>query len=81
VARRNVSRLDGLLRYLQSRGVQRGVRGASRSWFWIAVGAWTLRRVRRVIGSEPEVVYRGELKPGQAIKIDHLEEVYGTPKR
>jgi hypothetical protein len=81
VARRSTSRLDGLLRSLQSRGVQRGFRGSSRSWFWIAVGAWTLRRVRRMIGSEPEIVYRGELKPGQAIKIDHLTEVYGTTKR
>jgi hypothetical protein len=80
VARRNVSRVDGLLRYLQARGVQRGVRGTSRSWFWIAVGAWTFRRVRRAIGSEPEVVYRGELKPGQAIRIDHSTEVYGTTK-
>jgi hypothetical protein len=77
VVRRNTSRLDGLLRYLQARGVQRGFRGSSRAWFWIAVGAWAFRRVRRVVGSEPEVVFRGELKPGQAIRIDHLREIYG----
>jgi hypothetical protein len=75
------SGLDGILGFLQRRGVERGIRGASRSWFWIAIGAWTFRRVRRWIGSEPEVVFRGELKPGQAIQIDHLKEVYGTPKR
>ena len=45
------------------------------------VSAWVLRRVRRVVGSEPELVYRGEIKPGQAIQIDHLDEVYGTTKR
>jgi hypothetical protein len=81
VARRNTTRLDGLLRFLQTRGVQRGFRGASRSWFWIAIVAWLLRRVRRAIGSEPEVVFRGELRPGQAIQIDHRKEPYGTTKR
>jgi hypothetical protein len=76
-ARKSASRVDGALRYLQRRGVQQGFRGSSRSWFWIAIGAWVFRRVRRVVGSEPEVVFRGELKPGQAIRIDHLTEVYG----
>ena len=79
--RRSSSRTDNLLGLLQSRGVQRGVLGSSRSWFWIAVAAWVLRRLRRVIGSEPELVFRGEIKPGQAIRIDHLTEVYNTSKR
>lgn len=79
--RRSSSRTDNLLGLLQSRGVQRGVLGSSRSWFWIAVAAWVLRRLRRVIGSEPELVFRGEIKPGQAIRIDHTTEIYGTPKR
>jgi hypothetical protein len=79
--RRSGSRTEGLLGFLQSRGVQRGVMGSSRAWFWIAISAWVLRRVRRAIGSEPELVYRGEVKPGQAIQIDHLTEVYGTTKR
>jgi hypothetical protein len=79
--RSSTSRADNLLRLLQTRGVARGIRGTSRTWFWIAVVAWVLRRVRRVIGSEPEVVFRGELKPGQTIQIGHLEEQYGTPKR
>jgi hypothetical protein len=79
--RRSTSRTEGLLGYLQSRGVQRGVFGTSRAWFWVAVSAWVLRRLRKVVGSEPELVYRGEIKPGQAIQIDHLTEVYGTAKR
>lgn len=78
--RRSSSRTESLLGLLQSRGVQRGVFGTSRSWFWIAIAAWVLRRLRRVVGSEPQLVYRGELKPGQAIQIDHLEEAYGTSK-
>jgi hypothetical protein len=79
--RRSTSRTEGLLGFLQSRGVQRGVFGNSRAWFWVAVSAWVLRRIRKVVGSEPELVYRGEIKPGQAIQIDHLTEVYGTAKR
>ena len=75
------SRTEGLLGFLQARGVQRGVFGTSRAWFWVAVSAWVLRRIRKVVGSEPELVYRGEIKPGQAIQIDHLTEVYGTTKR
>lgn len=75
------SRTDNLLRLLQARGVTRGFRGTSRTWFWIAVAAWGLRRARRLIGSEPEVVFRGELKPGQTIQIGHLKEQYGTTKR
>ncbi|HEY8546248.1 MAG TPA: hypothetical protein VIL36_14410 [Acidimicrobiales bacterium] len=81
MARRSRSRTEGLLRFLQTRGVQRGVFGSSRTWFWIAIATWVLRRVRKVIGSEPELVYRGEIKPGQAIRIDHRTEVYGTTKR
>lgn len=79
--RPGTSRTEGLLGFLQSRGVQRGVFGTSRAWFWVAVSAWVLRRIRKVVGSEPELVYRGEIKPGQAIQIDHLTEVYGTAKR
>jgi hypothetical protein len=81
VARRSRSRTEGLLGFLQTRGVQRGILGSSRAWFWIAIGAWVLRRLRRVVGSEPELVFRGEIKPGQAIRIDHTTEAYGTSKR
>jgi hypothetical protein len=81
MARRTKSRTEGLLGFLQTRGVQRGLFGTSRAWFWIAIAAWVLRRVRRVVGSEPELVFRGEIKPGQALRIDHRSEVYGTTKR
>lgn len=70
------SRVDRGLRLLQSRGVARGVLGSSRGWFWVAVATWGLRRARRAVGSEYEVVYRGELKPGETIDIAHLTETY-----
>lgn len=75
------SRTDNILGLLQSRGIQRGVMGTSRSWMWIAVGAFVIRRLRRLAGSEPQIVFRGEIKPGQTLRIDHLDEIYGTTKR
>jgi hypothetical protein len=75
-----VSRVDRGLQVLQRNGVRRGVLGGSGSWFWVAVVTFGLRRLRRAIGSEPEVVYRGELKPGQTFRIDHLLETYDGKK-
>jgi hypothetical protein len=42
----------------------------------VFVAVWGIRRVRRLIGSEPAVVYRGEVEPGHAIEISHLTETY-----
>jgi hypothetical protein len=80
MARGTSSRTDRTLRFLQSRGVQRGVYGSSRSWFWVAVITFGLRRLRRVIGSEYDVVYRGELKPGEVLQIGHRAETYEGKK-
>jgi hypothetical protein len=74
---RTSSRIDAGLHFLQRRGVARGLRGSSRTWFWIAVGSWGLRRFRRAIGSEYELLYRGTLKPGEVLQIDHRAETYG----
>jgi hypothetical protein len=70
------NRLDKGLRLLQTRGVNKGVLGSSRGWFWVAVVTWVLRRARRMVGSEYEVVYRGEVKPGEVLQIGHLPETY-----
>jgi hypothetical protein len=42
----------------------------------VYVVVWVTRRIRRAIGSEPAVVYRGEIKPGDTIQIAHLTETY-----
>jgi hypothetical protein len=76
MARTTTSRTDRVLRTLQSRGVRRGVYGSSRGWFWVAVVTFGLRRLRRAAGSEYEVVYRGEVKPGEVLQIGHLAETY-----
>ncbi len=73
---RDRTRIDRTLARLQSRGVRQGLYGSSRFWFWMAVFAWTSRRLRRAVGSESRLVYRGELRPGEIVQIGHLPETY-----
>lgn len=75
-AKRRTSRVDSILRYLQRRGMRLGVRGSSRGWFWVFLVAFGLRRLRRAIGSEYEVVWQGEVKPGETLRIGHLVDTY-----
>jgi hypothetical protein len=70
------SRVDRGLRFIQTRGVRKGIYGSSRGWFWVAVVTFGVRRLRRAIGSEYEVVYKGELKPGEILEIGHQAETY-----
>jgi hypothetical protein len=69
--------VDRGLRLVQTRGMSRGVFGGSGTWFWVFLAAWGARRLRRAIGSEPVVVYRGEVEPGHTLEIGHLAETYG----
>jgi hypothetical protein len=73
---RFTSGLDTGLKLLQRRGMNLGVLGSSRGWTWVFVAAFTARRLRRAIGSEYELVYRGEVKPGEVIQVGHLTETY-----
>jgi hypothetical protein len=70
------SGLDRRLAFLQRRGLNKGVLGSSRGWFWIFVVTFGIRRLRRAIGSEYDVVWQGEVKPGEVLLIDHLTETY-----
>ncbi|HET6950564.1 MAG TPA: hypothetical protein VFI47_09325 [Acidimicrobiales bacterium] len=70
------SRVDAVLRQVQRQGVTRGVYGSSRVWFWVAVSAFVARRLRRAAGSEPDLVYRGELRAGEVLHIAHKPETY-----
>jgi hypothetical protein len=76
------SRLDRSLHFLQRRGMNKGVLGSSRPWLYVFVATFVLRKVRRSIGSEYELVWRGEVRPGETIRIGHLAETYaGKPVR
>ncbi len=71
-----VSRVDRALKVVQAHGSRRGVRERSPGWFRVYVAVWGIRRLRRLLGSEPVVVYRAEIEPGHAIEISHLTETY-----
>lgn len=75
-------RLDRSLHFLQRRGMNKGVMGSSRPWLYVFVATFVLRKVRRSIGSEYDLVWRGEVRPGETISIGHLAETYaGKPVR
>ena len=70
------NRLDRSLHFLQRRGMNKGVLGSSRPWMYIFLGTFALRKFRQAIGSEYELVWRGEVRPGETIRIGHLTETY-----
>jgi hypothetical protein len=72
-----VAGAERVLRIAQRNGLRKGVLGTSRGWLYVFFASVLLRRLRRAVGSEPEVVFRGELRPGQAFSIDHLAQTYG----
>ena len=74
-------RLDKGLAALQRQGMRKGVLGSSRPWLYVFVAAFGLRKVRQTIGSEYEVVWRGEVRPGETIRIGHLAETYDGQAR
>ena len=77
---RTRTRTDRLLEFLQTRGVRGGIHRVSRPWLYVAVGSYALRRVLRAVGGEAEVVYRGELRPGETVRIAHKPETYAGKK-
>jgi hypothetical protein len=70
------SRVDSVLLYLQRRSINKGVLNASRTWLAIGIAGWVLRLLRRSIVGDYELVYRGTLKPGEVLQIDHQAETY-----
>ncbi len=66
-----------VLARLQRVGVRRGLFGTSRAWTAIAVGSFTLRRLKKLAKREPQIVYCQELKPGESILISHTTDTHG----
>ncbi len=75
-------RIDRGLSFFQRLGMSKGVLGSSRPWLYVFVVSFVLRRFRQAMGSDYEVVWRGEVRPGETIRIGHLAETYdGKPVR
>jgi hypothetical protein len=58
-----------ILRFLRTRGLQRGVFGSSRGWLGVWVTLTLARQLNKRLGREPELVERVVLGPGQAIQV------------
>jgi hypothetical protein len=69
MARRRAASGGGLLRSAERLGINRGLFGGSRGWFYVGTGLWTLRTVRRLAARRPEILLSEELKPGQRMVI------------
>jgi hypothetical protein len=58
-----------LLRYLRTRGLQRGVFGSSRAWLGVWIGLTLAHQLNKRLGKDSPVVQRVVLQPGQAVEI------------
>lgn len=58
-----------MLRLLIRNGVRRGLLGGSRTWLVVGGAAFAVRLLRKLAGSEEQVVYREELRPGEAVVV------------
>ena len=83
MARRRTASGGGLLRSAERLGINRGLFGGSRSWFYVGTGLWTLRTVRRLAARRPEILISEELKPGQRMVIANgratIDDAPGAP--
>jgi hypothetical protein len=59
----------GVLRTVERLGVNRGVFGGSKGWFYVGTGLWTLRKVRGLAQRQPEILLRETLRPGDRLTI------------
>ena len=67
--------LEAMLRRLTVTGWRRG-RAGSRTWLVVASVAGGIRLLRRVTRSQPEVLYRTRVRPGEQFEI-----ITSTPKK
>lgn len=59
----------GLLRTVERLGVNRGLVGGNKGWFYVGSGLWTLRTVRRMAERKSEILISEKLASGQRLII------------
>lgn len=65
--------MANLLRTFARLGLRRGLLGGSRRWLIVGVVATGLRVAGRLAARKPEVVFTGELSPGDRIQIRAID--------
>lgn len=63
-----------MLRFLLRTGFRKGVMGGSRRWLVIGGAALGVKVLRKLAGSEPEVVLSETLSPGETLIIAHEKD-------
>jgi hypothetical protein len=61
--------MASLLQRLSRTGLRRGFTDGSRAWMAVGVSATLLRLAGRALANKPEVIFRTELQPGEALEI------------
>lgn len=62
-----------MLRFLRRTAFLKGLLGGNRTWFAVWSALAVARLARRLTTDEPEVVYRRQLDPGEALLIRTAE--------
>lgn len=70
-----------MLGFLLRTGVRRGLLGGSRAWTAVAGVLLGVRVLRKLTGSEPEVVHTTRLRAGEALLVRHGEPSRGHRRR
>ncbi len=60
-----------MLRWVLRIGLSRGLLGGSRAWTFVGGVALAIRVVKKIGGSEPKVVYKRSLAPGESLLVSH----------
>jgi hypothetical protein len=66
--------MDTLLRYIQVKAFERGLRGYHTAWIVVGVAVWMLNRARH----HDDVLYRTVLKPGERLMVRTSEATSST---
>ncbi|HUR19100.1 MAG TPA: hypothetical protein VMZ51_09245 [Acidimicrobiales bacterium] len=77
-----------MVRFLLRTGMRRGVLGGSRVWTTVAGLIFGVRMLKKLTGSEPELVHTATLRPGETLVVSHgtpdkpaPESIRATPRR
>jgi len=60
-----------MLRFLVRTGLRRGFMGGSRVWTVVGAAAIGIRLLKKLTGSEPEVVFCKAIRPGETLLVSH----------
>jgi hypothetical protein len=64
--------VPGPVSLLRRTGFRKGVLGTDRRWLALWAGLSALGVLRRFLSRREDVVYRGELQPGESLVVEHL---------